>query len=77
MNYQFFGTAGICSGVLLVATVVFFILYGVGCDYWWYYKTTNLMRIIGLSCFLLTVTFWLVLGILCVLDYLWGWELVR
>lgn len=77
MNYQFFGTAGICSGVLLVAAVVFVILYFVGADIPWYYKTTDLMAILGWICFLLPIAFWLVIGVLCGLDALWGWGLVR
>ena len=77
MNYQFFGTAGIFSGVLWIAVVVFFILYLVGGDVPWYYKTTDLMAIISWICFLLPIAFWLVIGVLCGLDALWGWGLVR
>lgn len=77
MNYQFFGTAGICSGVLWVAAVVFAVLYIVGAVTPWYYKTTDLMARLGWICFLLPFAFWIVIGVLCGLDALWGWGLVR
>ena len=77
MNYQFFGTAGILSGVLWIAALVFSILYCVGCCCWWYYKRTNLMAILGWICFLLPIAFWLVIGIICGLSELWNWGLVQ
>lgn len=77
MNYQFFGTAGIFSGLLCVAAIVFALLWAIGIDHWWYYKKTNLMATLGLICFLLPIAFWLVIGILCGLNALWGWGLVK
>lgn len=77
MNYQFFGTAGIISGIFVVASIVFLVLWAVSCDCCWYYKTTNLMTMLGLICFLLPIAFWLVIGVLCGLDSLWCWGLVR
>lgn len=77
MNYQFFGTAGIFSGVLLLAAVVFIILCAIGEEVPWYYKTTNLMGILCLICFLLPILFWLVIGVICGLNELWNWGLVQ
>lgn len=77
MNYQFFGMAGVISGIFVVASIVFFVLYGVGYDRWWYYKTTNTMALIAGICILLVVAFWFVIGIIYALNAIWNWGLVR
>ena len=77
MTLQFFGTAGVISGIFVVASIVFFVLYGVGCDCWWYYKTTNTMALIAGICILMVVAFWLIIGIICALNAICNWGLVR
>lgn len=73
MNYQFFGTAGICSGVLwVVALVMFCLIVGDVC-YW----KDDIFSIIAWICFLLPIAFWLVIAVICGLNALWGWGLVR
>ena len=74
MNYQFFGTAGICSGVLWLAAFALFILIQTDLFSW---DTDDNVSIAALICFLLPIVFWLVIGILCGLNALWGWGLVR
>ena len=77
MNYQFFGTAGIISGLLFIAFGVLMIVSAIGdCDNW-YYKVPELLYKIAWICFLTVLAFWLVVGIICGLDALWGWGLVR
>ncbi len=73
MNYQFFGTAGIVSGILwVVALVMFFCIIS---DYFSYDAEEVLITITWI-CFLLPIVFWLVIGVICGLSELWGWGLV-
>ena len=74
MNYQFFGTAGIFSGVLWVVALVLTFLYlsDLCC-----LDTEDKLVIIIWICFLLPIAFWLVIGVICGLNELWGWGLVR
>ena len=74
MNYQFFGTAGICSGVLWLAAVVLVFL-AIGDVFCW--DTQKKLAVAFWICFLLPVAFWLVIGVICGLNALWGWGLVR
>lgn len=74
MNYQFFGTAGIFSGVLWIAALVLFVLIISDLFSW---DTQDKLSIATWICFLLPVAFWIVIGILCGLNALWGWGLVR
>lgn len=74
MNYQFFGTAGICSGVLLVVALV--MLLCVASDHF-SWDTEDVLIVIAWICFLLPLAFWLVIGVLCGLNALWGWGLVK
>ncbi len=73
MNYQFFGTAGICSGVLWVVALVM-LLCVISDHFSW--DTEDVLNVIAWVCFLLPIAFWLVVGVLCGLSELWGWGLV-
>ena len=72
MNYQFFGTAGIFSGVLWLAALVMCFLIISDVCYWY----DDIFTLIAWICFLLPIAFWLVVGVLCGLNALWGWGLV-
>lgn len=74
MNYQFFGTAGIFSGVLWVAAFTLFIIIESNHFSW---DTEDKITIAALICFLLPFAFWLVIGVLCGLDTLWGWGMLN
>jgi len=74
MNYQFFGTAGICSAVLWIIAVVLMLLYfsDIFC-----YDTEDKLVVFTWICFLLPIAFWLVMGVICGLNAIWGWGLVK
>lgn len=73
MNWQFFATAGIVSGILwVVALVMFCLIVGDVC-YWKEY----IFNIILWICFLLPIVFWLVMGVMCGLNAIWNWGLVK
>lgn len=74
MNWQFFATAGIVSGVLwVVAIVMFFCIIS---DYF-SYDGEEVLSTIMQVCFFLPIVFWLVIGVLCGLSAIWGWGLVK
>ena len=77
MNYQFFGTAGIITAILIGLFVIFGIAGALSeesdcCD-----RTTITLYIIGFVCFGIAVLFWVVVGIICGLNNIWGWGLVK
>ena len=77
MNWQFFATAGICSGISIFVAIVFLILWAIGEECYWYYVTANTMEIISMSLFILPVVFWFVIGVICGLSEIWNWGLVQ
>jgi len=74
MNYQFFATAGICSGVLWVIALATALLYFSGIFDW---DTEDKLVVIAWICFLLPIAFWLVMGVICGLNAILGWGLVK
>ena len=74
MNWQFFATAGIVSGILWVTALVCFLLADGGPFSW---KTERVLSIINVICFLLPIAFWLVIGVVSGLSLIWGWGLVQ
>ena len=72
MNYQFLGTAGVVSCILIVITSIIALLY----EFTDLHINDIFMRIVGI-CILSIVVFWFVIGSICWLDAIWGWGLVR
>ena len=73
MNWQFFATAGIVSGILWVVALVMFCLIVGDCFSW---DTQDVLCVIAWVCFLLPIAFWIVIGAVCGLSAIWGWGLV-
>lgn len=72
MNWQFFATAGIVSGLCwVIALVMFCLIVGDVC-YW----KDDVFSVIMWIFFLLPIAFWLVMGVICGLNAIWGWGLV-
>ena len=78
MNYQFFGTAGIISGVIGLVCLISFVTWETA-QYSWdiSYDTGKVCGWVAFISFSLLFAFWLIIGILCGLDYLWNWGLVK
>ena len=77
MNYQFFGTAGIITAILFGLFLIF-CLAGIFSEYTnCYYGTTNILYIIGFSFLGIVILFWAIVGIICGLNNIWGWGLVK
>lgn len=74
MNWQFFATAGIISAILLVVALVMF--FCIVMDYF-SYTAEEVFRTIMCICFLLPIAFWFVIGVVCGLNAVWGWGLVK
>lgn len=78
MNYQFFGTAGIITAILLGLFVVFGLLAVViNEDAYCYHGIITVLYIISFSCAGIVVLFWAIVGIICGLNDVWGWGLVQ
>lgn len=74
MNWQFFATAGIVSGVLWVVALALFLLAVSDLFSW---DTQDVLNVITWICFLLPIAFWLVVGVICGLNAIWDWGLVQ
>lgn len=78
MNYQFFGTAGIVSGVIGLICLISYIIWEIG-QYSWDIScnTATFCGWVAFISFSLLFAFWLIVAILYGLDYLWNWGLVK
>jgi len=78
MNYQFFGTAGIISGVIGLLCLICYLIWETA-QYSWKIScdTATICGWIAFISFSLIASFWLIIGIICGLDALWNWGLVK
>lgn len=69
MNYQFFGTAGIITAILVVLCLIFHALSEI--------REDESFDCLCLICAGIAVLFWVIIGIICGLNAVWGWGLVK
>ena len=76
MNYQFFGTALIVTGILVLAGFLFVSLWICDDSMPWYRRKHH-FGWFAVGCFLSIFVFWLIVGVLVGLDALWQWGMVE
>ena len=73
MNWQFFATAGVISGILLVIAFVSFLMI---CTDFFSYDTEEVLSWVTRISLLIVLVFWFVVGIIALLSLTWDWGLV-
>ena len=73
INWQFFATAGVVSGLLFVAMLILILIEN--CIIW-DGNIGSVLATISLIIFGVLVLFWVVIGTLSLLSLIWSWGLV-
>ena len=74
INWQFFATAGVVSGVLLLVAIIIDII---GCDYLATLRGyDDTLKLIAKIIYIVVAVFWFIMGIISSLNFIWGWGLI-
>ena len=74
INWQFFSMAGLVSGVLFL---IAFVLWAITESYFTIsWRCGDILTLIAKIILIVIVIFWLIIGIISCLNFIWSWGLI-
>ena len=75
INWQFFATAGLISGVLFIIAFILWAIAASDFEISWYCEDT--LNLIATIILIVVALFWLIIGIISGLNFIWDWGLIE